>query len=62
MTTTNKQGRPYVYKDREAIGISLPKKAIAKANTLRGKQPLATFITELVCEKLGLNESDIYVK
>lgn len=55
-----KLGRPYVYKDREVVNISLPKKAKAKAEALRGKQPLATFLTELVCEKLGVD--DFYVK
>lgn len=59
---SRKQGRPYVYKDRERVEISLPKKAITIADELRGKQQLAPFITELVCEKLGLTESDIYVK
>jgi len=57
-----KLGRPYVYKDRERVEISLPKKAVEKADELRGKQQLAPFITEIVCEKLGLNEDDIYVK
>jgi len=53
-----KLGRPYVYKDREVVNISLPKKARSKADELRGKQPLATFLTELVCNKLGVD--DIY--
>lgn len=59
---SRKQGRPYVYKDRERVEISLPRKAITIADELRGKQQLSPFITELVCEKLGLTESDIYVK
>lgn len=59
---SRKQGRPYVYKDRERVEISLPRKAITIADELRGKQQLAPFITELICEKLGLNEEDIYVK
>lgn len=54
-----KLGRPCVYKDREVVNISLPKKARAKADELRGKQPLATFLTELVCKNLGVE--DVYV-
>jgi len=61
-TTVKKLGRPYVYKDRDVVDVSLPKKAREKADELRGKQPLATFLTELICRNLGLNEEDIYVK
>lgn len=60
--SSRKQGRPYVYKERKKVEISLPIKAITIADKLRGKQQLAPFITELVCEKLGLKEDDIYVK
>lgn len=57
-----KLGRPYVYKDRCKVELSLPKKAIDKIEELRGKQVRATFLTELICKNLGLNEEDIYVK
>lgn len=57
-----KQGRPYVYKERKKVEISLPIKAITIADELRGKQQLAPFITELICKNLGLKEDEIYVK
>lgn len=53
-----KLGRPCMYKDREVVNISLPRNARIKAEELKGKQPLATFLTEQLCEKLGVD--DIY--
>lgn len=53
--TTNKGGRPKIYENRVVRNISLPKEASIKADELRGQKPMTQFLSEIVCEKLGVN-------
>ena len=52
--TTRKRGRPKMIEDRIVVHASIPRDARSKIDEARGKQPLATFIGEIVCEKLGI--------
>jgi len=50
-----KRGRPKTYENRTANLVALPEKAKIRANELRGQKPLAQFLGEIICEKLGVD-------
>lgn len=47
-------GRPQIYEKRITVHISLPEEAKIKVDNMRGSKPLATFLGEIVCERLGV--------
>lgn len=50
-----KKGFQRIYDNHVNTNIALPKKALDKANEVRGEKPLARFFGEIVCKELGID-------